>query len=239
MSRTGAVRVLTHKWSCSPSDGCDTSSSQLSFLSHDMQFSTLSAEVVQLFMWQLLNFYNLQLSIWSPNNFWLTLNIVQPTVVLKHQFSKWDIVATEPKISGEREMGLLSISLKRQEVRGGKSYIVFCAEKLRSISRLFGVRTCPSLNSATGLDETCIQDKLAPIMNQNSQWESAPDSELSLDVYCVDFYMWGTCLTHRRFRQYSQWCFETSFVSCLIISPPFIDCSRNKSQSVLLISLFP
>lgn len=58
---------------------------------------------------------------------------------------------------------------KSQDVGWGKSYTVFCAEKLRSISRLFGVSTCPCLNPATGSDETHIQDKSALIMNQNSQ----------------------------------------------------------------------
>ena len=78
------------------------------------------------------------------------------------------MVATEPKISVERETGLLSMAQKSQNVGREKSYIVFCAEKLRSISRLFGVSICPSLNPATDSDETHIQDKSPLIKNQNS-----------------------------------------------------------------------
>lgn len=77
------------------------------------------------------------------------------------------MVATEQKISGEREAGLLSMAQESQDVGWEKSYIVFCAEKLRSVSRLFGVSTCPSLNLATDSDETHIQDKSPLIMNQN------------------------------------------------------------------------
>jgi len=109
------------------------------------------------------------------------------------------MVSAEPKISGEGETALSSVAQKGQDVGWGRNYIVFCAEKLRSISRLLGMSTCPNLNPVTGLDETLIQDKSAPITNPTV--ESAPDSELSLAVYSVD--------------KYSQRCFETNFISCL------------------------
>lgn len=57
---------------------------------------------------------------------------------------------------------------KGQDVGWEKNHIVFCAEKFRSISRLFGVSTCPSLNLATGSDETHIQDKSPLTVSQNS-----------------------------------------------------------------------
>lgn len=110
-------------------------------------------------------------------------------VVLQQLLCNQNVIATEPKISGEREMGLLSMAQKSQGVGLEKSYIVFCAEKLQSNCRLFSESTCPNLNLATGLDETDIQNKSPLIMNQLLEWESGPDSELNLDVYSVDFYM--------------------------------------------------
>lgn len=72
---------------------------------------------------------------------------------------------------------------------GKKVISLFCVEKLRNISRLFGVSTCLSLNPATCSDEAHIQDKSSVILNENSQSRSQLQTQLSLDVYSVDFCM--------------------------------------------------
>lgn len=67
-----------------------------------------------------------------------------------------------------REIAFMNVLNGLKLLDGKKVISLFCVEKLRNISRLFGVGTYLSLNPATYSDEAHIQDKSSLILNEHS-----------------------------------------------------------------------